>query len=83
MAKGTHLNVTIDFTKWGAGVYDLRVPKHQTTKALLINLMRTLNIGKSTPSSYTIKVANKAVLLTDDDRILDFQVTDGDILEIL
>lgn len=38
------MNVTVDFTNWGASKYDLRIPVHQPIKALIINLAETLKI---------------------------------------
>ncbi|EUJ43747.1 EsaB/YukD family protein [Paenilisteria rocourtiae] len=83
MAQDTHINVTINFTKWGGRVHDLRIPKHQPVKALLLNLVETLKLSQPNMSHCAIKVANKELLLTDDDKLTDFQITDGDIIEIL
>ncbi|PZF91159.1 hypothetical protein C1903_01595 [Listeria ivanovii] len=83
MAKDTHMNVTVDFTNWGADKYDLRIPVHQPIKALIINLAETLKIEYQDLSKCTIKTINKAILLSDDDKLTNFQIADGDILEIL
>ncbi|ARM71706.1 TPA_asm: hypothetical protein GIN74_12610 [Listeria monocytogenes] len=83
MAKNTHMNVTVDFTNWGAGIYDLRIPVHQPIKALIINLAETLKIEYKDLSKCTIKTTNKAILLSDDDKLTHFQIADGDVLEIL
>lgn len=77
------MNVTIDFTNWGADKYDLRIPVHQPIKALIINLAETLKIEYKDLSKCTIKTTNKAILLSDDDKLTNFQIADGDILEIL
>ncbi|HLR71160.1 MAG TPA: hypothetical protein VK085_06980, partial [Pseudogracilibacillus sp.] len=45
MAKETHINVTVDFIRWNGHTYDLRIPKHQTVKHLLLNLQETLDIN--------------------------------------
>ncbi|HEL6628233.1 TPA: hypothetical protein UPF69_002110, partial [Listeria monocytogenes] len=55
MAKNTHMNVTVDFTNWGASKYDLRIPVHQPIKALIINLAETLKIDYKDLSKCTIK----------------------------
>ncbi|NVW25153.1 EsaB/YukD family protein [Listeria monocytogenes] len=83
MDKNTHMNVTVDFTNWGASKYDLRIPVHQPIKALIINLAETLKIDYKDLSKCTIKTTNKAILLSDDDKLTNFQIADGDILEIL
>ncbi|MEI3604075.1 EsaB/YukD family protein [Pseudogracilibacillus sp. SE30717A] len=79
MIKETHINVTVDFSNWGANVYDLRIPKHQTVKQLLINLQDTLGIQMPNQSRFVIKVPTKQLVLADDDSLLDYPVADGDI----
>lgn len=83
MAIQTHINVTVDFSHWGAGDYDLRIPLHQPIKALLINLAETLKMEYYDISMCSIKVTNKAILLSDNDKLTDYPVTDGDRLKIL
>ncbi|PFQ74032.1 hypothetical protein COK26_22605, partial [Bacillus thuringiensis] len=34
-------------------------------------------------SHFVIKVKNKSIVLTDNDRLIDHQITDGDILQVL
>ena len=79
----THINVTLDFSKKQFGQYDLRIPVHQPVKQLLINLTETLRLNIDDKFLYTIKVPAKSLLLTDDDRLADYPVTDGDILVVL
>ncbi|MHC5251656.1 EsaB/YukD family protein [Listeria kieliensis] len=83
MAKETHLNVTVDFSKWGAEVYDLRIPVGQPVRALIDNLKETLKIDMPDASKCSIKAVNKGILLSDDDKMVDYPITNGDILEIL
>ncbi|HEK9103054.1 hypothetical protein KFD70_14535 [Bacillus pfraonensis] len=83
MAIQTHINVTVDFHKWNGNTYDLRIPNHQSVKYLLKNLIETLNIEQYDTSNHVIKVVNKSLLLTDDDRLVDYQITDGDILQVI
>lgn len=83
MAYGTHINITIDFSKWDDKQYDLRIPIHQPIKQLLMNLADTLNLDIKREVLFAVKVPAKKLLLTDDDRLVDFSVTDGDILIVL
>ncbi|MDM5188342.1 EsaB/YukD family protein [Bacillus sp. DX4.1] len=83
MVIQTHINVTVDFNKWNGNTYDLRIPNHQSVKYLLKNLMETLKVENHDKSHYVIKVVNKSIVLTDDDRLVDYQVTDGDVLQVL
>ncbi|EIA21332.1 YukD family protein [Listeria fleischmannii 1991] len=83
MVKQTHLNVTVDFTKWGESQKDLRIPAHQPIKALILNLAETLKFELGSDTKYSLKATNKGILLSDDDKLTDYPITDGDILEIL
>lgn len=83
MATGTHINVTIDFSNWGDVSYDLRIPVHQQVKPLLLNLAETLNLDFTNKAYFALKIPTKDLLLSDDDSMLDYSVTDGDILIVL
>jgi uncharacterized ubiquitin-like protein YukD len=83
MPNDTHINVTVDFGNWDGPEYDLRIPVHQPIKQLLMNLVETLKLNPAQASLCAIKIPTKNLLLTDDDRLLDYQVTDGDILIVL
>lgn len=83
MPKGSHINVTVDFRNCSDGVYDLRIPAHQPIKQLLLNLFETLQLDMTKVTRYAVKIPTKKLLLTDDDRLEDYPVTDGDILIVL
>ncbi|WP_040205560.1 EsaB/YukD family protein [Neobacillus jeddahensis] len=83
MPNQTHVNVTVDFGKWDQGQYDVRIPVYQPIKQLLVNLAETLNLDLTKASLFAVKVAHKELLLTDDDRLIDYPVTNGDLLLVL
>ncbi|WP_062050960.1 EsaB/YukD family protein [Bacillus sp. JCM 19034] len=83
MAKSTHINVTIDFQYWDGGVYDLRIPVQVTAKQLLLSVSDTLHIQQTDSSQYAIRVLTKKLLITDDDIVSHYPITDGDILQVL
>ncbi|WP_053218438.1 EsaB/YukD family protein [Virgibacillus senegalensis] len=85
MAKDTHINVTMDFRKRinGGGVYDLRIPSSVSVKQLLQYVMDTLNLTDEENTRSSIKVVTKNLLIADDDMLIDYPVTDGDILLVL
>lgn len=56
MAIQTHINVTVDFSKWNGNTYDLRIPNHQSIKYLLKNLIDTLKIDNHNGSHFVMKV---------------------------
>ncbi|WP_371069044.1 EsaB/YukD family protein [Sediminibacillus sp. JSM 1682029] len=85
MAKDTHINVTMDFSKRinGGGIYDLRIPSQLSVKQLLQYVMETLNLAYEENRRSSIKVVTKDLLIADDDMVSDYPVTDGDILLVL
>jgi uncharacterized ubiquitin-like protein YukD len=83
MPKETHINVTVDFRIKHKGQYDVRIPVHQSIKKLLVNLAETLDLNVDKASLFAIKVPAKGILLTDDDRLSDYPVANGDILVVL
>lgn len=84
MSRTSHINVTIDFTESGlGGTYDLRIPVQVTAKQLLLSLIETLKLDLPKRSVSAIKVQNKNILIADDDLLVDYPVTDGDVFIVL
>lgn len=83
MKSQTHINVTVDFSNWNAEKYDLRLPKYQTVKQLLINIQETLEITMPKQPLFAIRVSTKHLVIAGDDYIADYPVVDGDVLTIL
>lgn len=82
--QNSHVDVTIDFTAYGAGgSYDLRIPVQVSVKQLLLDVAEILKMGTFDGSHSAIKVITKSLVLADDDMLLDYPVTDGDILTVL
>lgn len=83
MANNTHVNVTVDFSEWGKNTYDLRIPLQISVKQLLLNLMETLKIEQRDGSLSALKITTKDILVTDEDSLMDYPITNGDILKVL
>jgi len=82
MAGKSHIDITLDLHMHGGRKLDLRIPVHQTITQLLANLAETLNLD-DTITSQALKIATKELILTGDDRLADYPVTDGDVLVVL
>lgn len=85
MAQVTHINVTVDFSKRikNGKQYDLRIPVQLNVKQLIQYIMEALDIDYSTNEKSMIKVLTKDLLITDEDNLTDYPVTDGDVFLIL
>lgn len=77
-----HKKVTFDFTNYDYGTYDLAVPIYMPMKVLLPLVLESLDIHLSDISNQ-IKVMTKHQLLVENDRLIDYQIADGDILKLL
>ncbi|ENH96303.1 hypothetical protein J416_11542 [Gracilibacillus halophilus YIM-C55.5] len=82
--RNTHIDITIDFREREIGhVYDLRIPVQISVKQLLLDVMDALKLGQLIDSHCAIKIKTKGIVLADDDMLLDYPVTSGDILTVL
>jgi len=82
--RGSHIDVTVDFTQVGiGGQYDLRIPTQISVKHFLLDVVETLKLDQLEESRCAIKVITKGLLLADDDLLMDYPVTNGDILTVL
>ncbi|UEX90020.1 EsaB/YukD family protein [Staphylococcus ratti] len=77
-----HKRVTVDFTHYNKGSYDLALPVLVPIKTLVPLIMESLDITLTTPPKY-VKVTTKHHLLVENDRLIDFQIADGDILKMI
>ncbi|MBC2002607.1 hypothetical protein HCA78_02420 [Listeria booriae] len=83
--ENKHINVTVDFSEWQENaIYDLRIPAHQPVRQLIVNLAETLGLSQrlSEHQRFVIKISNKSMVVSDDELLLNHDVTDGDILAI-
>ena len=71
-----HVKVTFDFTNYNYGTYDLAVPAYLPIKNLIALVLDSLDIS-------IFEVMTKGQLLVENDRLIDYQIADGDILKLL
>ncbi|EUQ80953.1 TPA: type VII secretion protein EsaB [Staphylococcus aureus] len=77
-----HVKVTFDFTNYNYGTYDLAVPAYLLIKNLIALVLDSLDISIFDVNTQ-IKVMTKGQLLVENDRLIDYQIADGDILKLL
>jgi len=77
----THVNITLNYCGENVG-YDLRVPVALTTKQFIHTVSSALNHPVINKEIYRIRVVNKNLLLFDAQRLHDYPISDGDIVEI-
>ncbi|MGX7418853.1 EsaB/YukD family protein [Carnobacterium gallinarum] len=78
MEQKYHINVTVNYQQQPDKQMDLRVSTHQTVKNFIIELDQTLHIQREDMQLYQLKVVNKGILLSDNQKIHRYPVTTGD-----
>lgn len=83
MADNTeHINVTLLYQTNREKMVDLRIPNNITVFRFIRELNQIFGKEKDV-KKYQIKVLNKGLLLDEEQKLKDFPITDGDIIEVL
>ncbi|PTL09535.1 EsaB/YukD family protein [Staphylococcus gallinarum] len=77
-----HKKVTVDFSNYSYGTYDLAVPIFVPLKTLIPLIIDSLDLDIYN-YKVQMKVMTKQQLLVGNDRLIDFQIANGDILKLL
>ncbi|AJC97012.1 EsaB/YukD family protein [Staphylococcus hyicus] len=77
-----HKRVTVDFSNYNKGTYDLALPILLPMRTLIPLIMDSLDIELTRIPKY-VKITTKHHLLVENDRLIDFQIADGDILKMI
>ena len=77
-----HINVTIKYVN-DDKLHDLRVPTDMTVQQFIQVVTRALKISLLDDTNNKIRVVNKDLVLFDTQRIAEYPVSTGDIIEIL
>ncbi|UXV36266.1 type VII secretion protein EsaB [Staphylococcus sp. IVB6181] len=77
-----HKSVTLDFTNYKAGTYDLSVPVHLPINTLIPLIIDSLDL-RNVKRLIQVKELTKSKLLTEGDCLVDFHIADGDILKVI
>lgn len=82
---GEKVNVTVDFSIFGKGKEDLRIPKLQPSKELVLNLVEAMGYSKylSKDYFYVLKDVRTGLVLKDYETIDDKKIGDGAELKII
>lgn len=82
--SNSHIDVTFDLAVFNHDrQIDLRIPTRLSVKQLLVEVMETLKLETPKNMRCAIKVKTKEILILDDDMLIDYPITDGDILTVL
>ena len=83
MADNTkHINITLLYQQNKEKMVDLRIPNNITVFRFIRELNQIFGKEKDV-KKYQIKVLNKGLLLDEEQKLKDFPITDGDIIEVL
>lgn len=78
-----YIEITIDLKNYINEVYDLRLSDYYSVKKVIDIVWQTKSISKSPREGYWIRVVNKQLVLSGNERLIDCGITTGDRLEII
>lgn len=80
--KEEHINITLYYQKNRSQKMDLRIPRNITVYRLIKELNQIF--GKERESEkYQIKVVNKGFILDEEQKVKEYPITNGDMIEVL
>ena len=76
-----HINVTIRYYN-EKETYDLRVPTNLTTQQFVQTISKAVKHELINEEQFRVRVLNKGFVLFDTQRVHEYPVSDGDVIEI-
>ena len=78
-----YIEITIDVKNYINEVFDLRLSDYHSVKKVIDIVWQTKSISESPRDGYWVRVANKQLVLSGNERLVDCGITTGDRLEII
>ena len=78
-----YIEITIDAKKYTNEVFDLRLSDYHSVKKVIDIVWQTKSISKPPREGYWVRVVNKQLVLSGNERLVDRGITTGDRLEII
>lgn len=75
------INITVHYGHEQAA--DLRIPINVSVNQLIQAVTEALDIQADYTDSFQIRVTDKQLLLSDNQRVSDYPITNGDIIELI
>ncbi len=78
-----YIEITIDVKNYINEVFDLRLSDYHSVKKVIDIVWQTKSISESPRDGYWVRVTNKQLVLSGNERLVDCGITTGDRLEII
>ncbi len=78
-----YIEITIDVKKYIDEVFDLRLSDYHSVKKVIDIVWQTKSISEPPREGYWVRVVNKQLVLSGNERLVDRGITTGDRLEII
>lgn len=78
-----YIEITIDLKNYINEVFDLRLSDYHSVKKVIDIVWQTKSISESPREGYWIRVVNKQLVLSENEKLIDCGITTGDRLEII
>ena len=78
-----YIEITIDVKNYINDVFDLRLSDYHSVKKVIDIVWQMKSISESPRDGYWVRVTNKQLVLSGNERLVDCGITTGDRLEII
>lgn len=78
-----YIEITIDLKNYQEESFDIRLSDYHTAKNLIDIVWQARSIRQTPREGFWIKVTNKEIVISGNERLLNCGITTGDRLEIL
>ncbi|MBP3039686.1 ubiquitin [Bacillaceae bacterium Marseille-Q3522] len=78
-----YIEVTIDLQNYEKETFDLRLSNYHSVKKVVAIVWQAKSISLPPREGFWVRIPNKHLVLSGNDRLIDSGITTGDRLEIL
>ncbi|MDQ0273314.1 EsaB/YukD family protein [Cytobacillus purgationiresistens] len=78
-----YIEVTVDLKNYSNESFDIRLSNYHSVKTLIDIVWQARSISNLPREGYWVRVCNKKIVLSGNEKLVDCGITTGDRLEIL
>ncbi|CAM4006442.1 EsaB/YukD family protein [Mesobacillus zeae] len=78
-----YIEVTVDLKQYNGEQFDLRLSNYHSVKKVIDIIWQAKSISQRPREGHWVRIPNKQIVLSGNDRLVDCGITTGDRLEIL
>ncbi|MBA4536976.1 ubiquitin [Bacillus aquiflavi] len=78
-----YIEVTVDLKHYKNETFDLRLSNYHSVKKVIDIVWQAKTISEPPREGYWVRIPNKQIVLSGNDKLVDYGITTGDRIEIL